>query len=232
MLHWGVVWGLRLAIAAPLLAAVALLGFRIGLMDYRLPLLALASACVLAAIAFILALIGAFSGGLNARVLVALVLATAFLIVPLNTVWRGAQVPPIHDITTDLKNPPRFEAVRQMRAAGDNSLAIDKKVLATQKEHYTIRAHVVPEPPIAAFDYVLGVVQRRGWQVQAAQRARGHIEATATTPLFGFKDDIVIRLSPEGKGTRVDMRSASRVGMSDLGANAARIQSFMAELAE
>ncbi|MBE8220132.1 MAG: DUF1499 domain-containing protein, partial [Alphaproteobacteria bacterium] len=149
---------------------------------------------------------------------------------PLNTMRRGAAVPAIHDITTDLKNPPQFEAVQNIRSPSDNSLALDAKVLAQQEQHYNVQAAVLDYAPTAAFDIVLGAVQAMGWQVVQATRGRGTIEASVQTPLFGFIDDVVIRLSPEGKNTRVDMRSASRVGVSDLGANAARIEAFMQTL--
>ena len=65
-----------------------------------------------------------------------------------------------------------------------------------------------------------------GWEIVASDAAKGTIEATATTALFGFKDDVVIRLSADGANTKVDMRSASRAGVSDLGANAARIAAY------
>lgn len=225
-------WALRLAIAAPVIAIIGLGAFRLGVMDFRLPLLGVAIASALAAVAVVLVIIGFFMGGMSGRAILALVVALAFLFVPLNTMRRGAQVPPIHDITTDLKNPPVFEAVPNIRAPSDNSLALDDKVLEQQAAHYALESVVLDLPPIAAFDIVLGYVQAEGWEVVKAERGRGAIEASVQTPLFGFIDDVVIRLTPENNQTRIDMRSASRVGVSDLGANAARIQNFMALLTD
>ncbi|MDX1580549.1 MAG: DUF1499 domain-containing protein, partial [Alphaproteobacteria bacterium] len=76
------------------------------------------------------------------------------------------------------------------------------------------------------------VVRDKGWEIADISAAAGRIEATATTLFFGFKDDVVIRVRASDGQTQVDMRSASRVGLSDLGANAARIEDFMSELKE
>ena len=66
-----------------------------------------------------------------------------------------------------------------------------------------------------------------GWEIVASDPAQGRIEATATTFWFGFKDDIVVRLAAEGTGSRVDVRSLSRIGSSDVGANAQRIRAYL-----
>lgn len=231
-MDWATHWALRLALFAPALAIVGLGSFRLGLIDFRLPLLGVALASVVAIVAVVLVIIGLFLSGISGRAITALVIALAFLFVPLMTLYKGAQVPPIHDITTDLKNPPVFEAVPTIRAASDNSLALDEKVLAQQAEHYKLEGVVLDLPASAAFDIVLGYVQAEGWQVVTAERGRGTIEASVQTPLFGFIDDVVIRLTAESGNTRIDMRSASRVGMSDLGANAARIENFMTLLTD
>jgi uncharacterized protein (DUF1499 family) len=68
------------------------------------------------------------------------------------------------------------------------------------------------------------------WEVVAADAAAGRIEATATTPWFGFRDDIVVRIVPADGGSRVDVRSVSRVGKGDLGVNARRIREFLGRL--
>ncbi|WP_172592332.1 DUF1499 domain-containing protein [Nitrosomonas supralitoralis] len=73
-------------------------------------------------------------------------------------------------------------------------------------------------------------MKKRGWEVLAVSAANGRIEATDTTAIMGFKDDVVIRIRAEGKKSRVDMRSASRVGKGDWGVNAARIRLFLSEL--
>lgn len=229
-------WGLRLAIAAPLLALFCIAIFRLGLIEFRLPFLGLVLAIVLAAIALLLsaaALIGGLGGdGTHMqKAVIALVLALVMLFPPLNTIRKGGSVPPIHDISTDLDNPPVFEVVPGLRAANDNSLELDKKVQAAQSAFYTELAPVsLSGAPADNFAKALAAAEGMGWEIVAGDAAKGVIEATATTTLFGFKDDVIIRLTAANGGTRVDLRSASRAGLSDLGANAARIEAYFAAL--
>ena len=229
-------WGLRLAIAAPVLAVFCIAVFRLGIIEFRLPFLGLVLAVLLAAIALLLSA-GALIGGLGGdgahmqRAAIALVLALVMLFPPLNTVRKGGNVPPIHDISTDLDNPPIFEAVPGVRAANDNSLALDEKVQAAQKAFYTELAPLsLSGTPADNFARALAAAEAMGWEIVAQSADKGIIEATATTTLFGFKDDVIIRLSDASGDTRVDMRSASRAGLSDLGANAARIEAYFAAL--
>lgn len=229
-------WALRLAIAAPLIAVFLVALFRAGVMDFRLPLLGVAVAALLSLVALFLAA-AALIGGLGGdgahmqKAAIALVLSLVVLYAPLNTLRKGSGVPRIHDISTDLDNPPVFETVPGLRAGSDNSLALNDKVQAAQKAYYTDLAPLsLSGAPADNFAAALAAAENMGWEVVASDKANGHIEATATTALFGFKDDVVIRLSAAKGGTRVDMRSASRVGLSDLGANAARIEAYFQAL--
>jgi uncharacterized protein (DUF1499 family) len=70
-----------------------------------------------------------------------------------------------------------------------------------------------------------------GWEIAAADAPSGRIEATAKTPWFGFRDDVVIRVASVGAGSRIDVRSVSRVGRGDLGTNAKRIRAYLEKLA-
>ena len=102
-----------------------------------------------------------------------------------------------------------------------------------QREGYPdLAPATLPVPRDQAFDRALAVAQAEGWEIVTADKASGRIEATDTTRWFGFKDDIVVRLTPWGSGTRVDMRSVSRVGRSDVGTNARRIEGFFDALEE
>ncbi|HCH81334.1 MAG TPA: DUF1499 domain-containing protein, partial [Acidimicrobiaceae bacterium] len=115
----------------------------------------------------------------------------------------------------------------------DNSLDIDAEVLATQKAYYTdIGPTMLPMAKAEAFALVRETVNAFEWVVHAENANLGYIEATASTPFFGFRDDVVIRVSEEAGRVRVDMRSASRVGVSDLGVNAGRIRDFMELVAQ
>ena len=229
-------WGLRLAIAAPLIAIFLIALFRFGVMDFRLPLLGVAVATLVSIVALLLsaaALIGGIGGdGAHMqKAAIAVLVALVVLYAPLNTLRKGGDVPRIHDISTDLDNPPMFDKVTALRASSDNSLALDEKVQAAQKAYYTgLAALSLSGSPADNFAAALQAAEDMGWQVVASDKTKGHIEATATTALFGFKDDVVIRLSGAKGGTKIDMRSASRVGLSDLGANAARIEAYFTKL--
>ena len=146
---------------------------------------------------------------------------------------RAKSVPPIHDITTDMGDPPAFVALAGERRASPNGLAYGgPETAAAQKKAYPdIAPRVTSESPAQAFVRAVAVAQSMGWQVVATDPASGRIEATATTAWFGFKDDIVVRIRPEATGSRLDVRSISRVGISDVGANAARIRAYLEKLA-
>ena len=137
-------------------------------------------------------------------------------------------VPPINDITTDLDDPPAFGAL-ELRGPGVLDYVSDKGV--AQRRSYahigTERSNLAPED---ASKKALAVSRELGWDVLADTNVDGErtLEATATTFWFGFVDDVVVRIRPDGAGSLVDVRSASRVGLSDLGANARRIDAFMA----
>lgn len=88
------------------------------------------------------------------------------------------------------------------------------------------------QPVATVFTAALTLVQARGWDVRLTEPAAGIIEATATTRLLKFKDDVTITITPEGGGTVVNLRSKSRIGKGDLGTNARRIRVFQAELAK
>jgi hypothetical protein len=147
------------------------------------------------------------------------------------TLLSGAGAPQIHDITTDLEHPPEFVAIKPLRIAAHNSLdRLEPENLADlQKAGYPdLGPLLLDEPFDQVFNRTVALVRQRGWTIASA--SAGRIEAISTTPVMGFKDDVAIRIQTEGNRTRIDMRSASRVGKSDLGANAARIRAFMADL--
>ena len=139
----------------------------------------------------------------------------------------GRGIPPIHDITTDVADPPRFEAVVELRAADDNSLEIDPAVIAEQQNAYpdldTLQTSRNYGETYAA---ALETARDLGWEIVRDDVNAGFIEAVDTTAIMGFRDDVVIRVRTTDAGTLVDLRSASRVGVSDVGANAKRIRAF------
>ncbi len=152
---------------------------------------------------------------------------------PILALASMSKVPAIHDISTDLEN--RIEFTPDVAAASSNQdpPAEQRAVVeGLQKSGYPDIAPVILALPAdQAFARAKAVAEKMpGWNVTHADAESGRIEATSTSKLFHFVDDIVIRVRPDGAGSRVDLRSRSRVGQSDLGANAARIRAFSAEL--
>ncbi|WP_192036253.1 DUF1499 domain-containing protein [Halomonas sp. YLGW01] len=165
-------------------------------------------------------------------VLVGLLTSTAvvaMVALPAQMMQRAQSVPPIHDITTDLEYPPAFEALAAAREAAPNAVAYPQRFAAQQRAAYgRLHAITLPLPMEDAMIAAKATVEAQGWEIAAVTDST--LEATATTRWFGFKDDVVIRLTETSDGVRVDMRSASRVGQSDLGTNAERIQDFLVAL--
>jgi uncharacterized protein (DUF1499 family) len=151
---------------------------------------------------------------------------------PLWFAGHAVRLPSIHDISTDTDNPPRFVAVVALRAGSPNPVDYAADTATQQRSAYPdIVPMALEVPPARAFDFADRAARAMGWEIVALVPAEGRIEATATTLMFGFKDDVVIRVSTAGSGSRIDVRSLSRVGRSDLGANARRVRAYMKELA-
>jgi uncharacterized protein (DUF1499 family) len=162
---------------------------------------------------------------------VAVLLGAIAVAIPYMWQREARSVPPIHDISTDLENPPQFIAVVPLRADAPNGLDRGPELPQLQREGYPDIAPVtLTQSPDDAFMRVLAAAQDSGWEIVSADQSSGQIEATDTTRWFGFKDDVVVRLTPWGTGTRVDVRSVSRVGGSDVGTNARRIEEFLDRL--
>ena len=163
----------------------------------------------------------------------ALIVGLTAVAIPMSWQRRAQRLPSIHDITTDLENPPAFEAILAERVDAPNRLDRTPQLSLLQKEGYPDLAPVtLPTAPAATFDRALRVAQSHGWEIVTADKSGGRIEATDTTRWFGFTDDVVVRLTPWGAGTRVDVRSTARAGAGDLGRNASRIRQFLDDLSE
>lgn len=165
--------------------------------------------------------------------LLALCIALAAAAPPLILFARAKAVPPIHDISTDTADPPGFVALLEARKRSPNGADYGgPEVAAAQARAYAdIKPLVVAKPPREALQAAIDAARSLGWEVAGSDAAAGRLEATDTTRWFGFRDDVVVRVRPEGAGSRIDVRSVSRVGRSDIGANAARIREFLARLA-
>ena len=189
----------------------------------------------LAALALaVIALVGAWrSGARRGAAIAALGLLVALGVAgPPLYLWQRVQtLPRIHDASTDTEQPPAFVAVLPLRAGSRNSTVYRADVAAQQKAGYPdLHPAALDVAPAEALRRAEQVAREMGWQIVAVDPAALRIEATATTLLFGFKDDVVIRVAPAGAGSRVDVRSLSRVGGSDFGANAKRVRAFVDRL--
>lgn len=147
-----------------------------------------------------------------------------------NYLWFGkaSGVPSIHDITTDVEDPPQFQAIAPLRADAPNPVEylggeVTEKQLESYPDIKPIEAQVDTATAFAAAEQL---ARDLGWEIVSSEPEAGRIEATDTTQFFAFKDDISIRIRPTASGSVVDLRSKSRVGLGDLGANADRIRAF------
>jgi uncharacterized protein (DUF1499 family) len=221
-------WTGYIAVTLLLLLPVSVLTVRSGAWQQGLLLYALSClGCVLVlGLCGILLLLPRYAnarGAILGRMLIAL--PGAVLLISL-LAGRG-DYPPIHDVTTDIKDPPVFTMAMEQRGESANSLEIDPQAISAQQQAYpdvqTIRTSLDIE---AAFDRAVAVAGDLGWDIYHQDRNAGVIEAVETTAIMAFKDDIVIRVRSNAQGTKVDLRSVSRVGIGDIGANAKRIRAF------
>jgi uncharacterized protein (DUF1499 family) len=172
-------------------------------------------------------------GGKGPTAIAALALVAGILTASVGYGWLrlALNAPLVHDVSTDLENPPVFKAVLASRPEGSHTLVRSREVDLLQRQHYPDLAPlVIAQPTRLVFDRARLVADNQGWTIVASDPAAGRIEATDTTKWFGFTDDIVVRLTPWGTGTRVDIRSASRWGSTDTGTNARRVERFLAAL--
>ncbi len=223
------------------LLALAPLGWRLGWWSYGIALLSiipLAGAMAAIAVAVSLLTLALARAQLGRPMLVALLAVLAvgagLVYLPLRYERQFRTFPPINDISTDTGNRPAFEAALAARAAeaADRVDTPDPELSELQRANYP---DIVPVrsalPAGEAFGRALAVAQAMpGWTIVVVDRDKGRIEASARTFWFGFTDDIVIRVAADGGGSRIDIRSASRIGGHDIGVNAARIRAYMGAL--
>jgi uncharacterized protein (DUF1499 family) len=232
----------RIRRLGPVIAGIAILllvaagpGARLGLWDFRTGFSLFrwgAYLGIFAAGLGLLSLLWRSPGtGVMAPV-AAIVLGAVAALVPYRWMRQAERVPAIHDVTTDTERPPEFQDVLPLRADAPNPAAYGgPEIAALQREAYPdIAPLTLQVPPGEAFRRALAAAEGMGWEIVAADSASGRLEATASTAWFGFKDDVVVRIAPEGAGSRVDVRSVSRVGKSDVGANAERIREYLDRL--
>jgi hypothetical protein len=180
----------------------------------------------------------------------------ALIAYPLFIVAKGYRLPAIYDVTTDPIDPPRFEAIARLRPRDANPITYEGLYAAQlQHEAYAdIEPDLTDSTPQEAFAAAMKVIMKRRWKIVDSRPPQGggprlvdarprsppqppppaprdgYIEAIAFTPILGFRDDVVVRIRPTGDGARIDVRSASRYGRRDFGANAARVRGLISDI--
>jgi uncharacterized protein (DUF1499 family) len=223
LVNWAGYLALTLLLALPLsVFAVRAGAWQPGLLLYAI---ACFGSLLLAILFIVLVLLPRFAPWRKAiakRALLAIP-GTALLL----SLAAGGGSPRIHDITTDTLDPPTFIMAAQQRGTGSNPLEINQEVMAQQQQAYPdLHTLSSPLPLEEAYNLALQVATDMGWEIYHQDRNAGVIEAVDTTRIMAFKDDIVIRLRSNAPGTLVDLRSVSRVGEGDIGANTKRIRAF------
>lgn len=236
------IWSARLAWFALAVAVLSIIIVRSGLLEIAPAIatfgaaLVFAGAAILLALASFVAIWRSGSRGLG-RALGGMLLGFALLAYPAYLGLRASKLPAINDITTDLANPPRFEVLSRLRPRD----RIDYPARFAELQHKAypeVTPLQVDLPVRATYDTILKVIARHKWLVvdarpPAGARREGVIEAVARTTIMGFRDDVVVRVMPlSADSSRVDVRSASRYGLHDLGTNARRIVALLTEIDE
>lgn len=235
------VWSSRLGWFALAVAGLSVIIVRSGLLEIVPALATFGAALVCAGLAILLAFaafIVIWRQGLAGlgRAFLGLFLGSALLVYPAYLGYRASRLPQITDITTDSANPPRFDTLARLRPR-DSSQYEGARLASLQRAAYPeIVPLQVELPPRMVYDLALAVINKHKWLVLDARppappgRRDGVIEAVARTAIMGFREDVVIRVSPVTGGTRVDVRSASRYRFHDFGANAARVRALLEEI--
>jgi hypothetical protein len=233
------VWSNRIALFALAIAALSVIVVRTDLLEVVPAIATFGAALVFAGLAILLAFGAAIAiwrqglGGVG-RAVFGFLCAIALLAYPTYLGVMATQLPNIHDVTTDLAHPPRFDVIARLRPRGTD--AYPNAAAALQRRAYP---DIIPlqelASPAIAFNAALAVVKRRKWVVVDARPpappARvGTIEAVARTLIMGFREDVIIRVMPLGTGSQIDIRSASRLNFHDFGSNASRVRALLEDI--
>jgi uncharacterized protein (DUF1499 family) len=236
-------WARRLAVFAAIAAVTSIVIVRFGFLEVKPALMTFFGALGLAGLSILVALAGfaaIWQNGLRGMsvILIALMLDVVILAYPGYLALQYRRLPPIHDITTDPIDPPRFEALARLRTGDGTNSAVYAGLYSAEQQR-TAYPDIEPVdldvPVQRAYDVALALVHKRKWLVideRAPQLPRriGRIEAVARTPIMGFREDVSIRVTPDGEGSRVDIRSSSRYFEGDLGSNASRVSKLIDDI--
>ncbi len=236
-------WSRNLAVFAVVAVVVSILIVRFGFLEIKPALATFFGALACAGLSILVGLIGAAaiwqSGARGmSRILLAFLIDALLLAYPAYLAVQYRRLPPIHDITTDPIDPPRFEALARLRSGDGANPAVYAGLYSAEQQRiaYPEIETVELELPVQrAYEITLQLVTKRKWLIiderpPQPPRRIGRIEAVARTPIMGFREDVSIRVSPDDEDLRVDIRSASRYFESDLGSNASRVRKLIDDL--
>ncbi|MCZ6828053.1 MAG: DUF1499 domain-containing protein [Gammaproteobacteria bacterium] len=235
LLHW---CG-RLALVFLVLVPLAVLAVRVGLVSYSIGLPVFALSCLgsllILMVLAVASLLPAYKNQRRQALLKSLAAVPPVLLFGALLGSMG-DYPPIHDVSTDPDDTPVFTSAGvKLRGEGSNGVEVNPEAIAIQREHYPdLTTIIVPQSSSEAFAQASAVAESLGWVIYNSDPHIGVLEASYSSFWFGFVDDIVIRIRPldDDTGSEVDLRSVSRVGVGDLGANARRIRAFSQRLRE
>jgi hypothetical protein len=236
-------WSRNLAVFSVVAVVVSTLIVRFGFLEMKPALATFFGALALAVLSILLGL-AAFaaiwqngSRGMG-RIVLAFLINAVVLAYPIYLGLQYRKLPPIHDITTDPIDPPRFEALARLRSGEGTNSAVYAGLYSAEQQRLAypeIKTVELEVPPQRAYEVTLQLIAKRKWLViderpPQPPRRVGRIEAVARTPIMGFREDVAIRITPDGEDSRVDIRSSSRYFESDLGSNAARVSRLIEDI--
>lgn len=236
-------WARNLAVFSAVAVLVSILIVRFGFLEMKPALATFFGALACAGLSILVGFAGFVAIWRNgtrgmSRILLAFLINALVLAYPAYLAFQYRRLPPIHDITTDPIDPPRFEALAPLRTGDGTNTAVYAGLYSAeqQRKAYPDIEPVQLEIPVdRAYAIARQLVRKRKWLVidertPQPPRLIGRIEAVARTPIMGFREDVSIRVQPDGDDSRVDIRSSSRYFESDLGSNAARISKLIDDL--
>lgn len=236
-------WSRNLALFSVIAVIVSILIVRFGFLEMKPALATFFGALALAVLSILLGF-AAFaaiwqngSRGMG-RILLAFLINAVVLAYPAYLGLQYRKLPKIYDITTDPIDPPRFEALARLRSGEGTNSAVYAGLYSAEQQRLAypdIETVELEVPPQRAYEVTLQLIGKRKWLViderpPQPPRRIGRIEAVARTPIMGFREDVSIRITPDGEESRVDIRSSSRYFESDLGSNAARVSKLIEDI--
>ena len=236
-------WARRLAVFSAIAAVSSIIIVRFGFLEVKPALATFLGSLGFAALSIVVALAGFVAIWVNgsrgmSMILFALALDVVILAYPAYLGWQYRKLPAIHDITTDPIDPPRFEALARLRTGDGANTAVYAGLYSAELQ----RAAWPDIEPVdldvnvqRAYDVTHAIVVKRKWLIiderpPQPPRRIGRIEAVARTPIMGFREDVTIRVTPDGEGSRVDIRSSSRYFEGDFGSNASRVAKLIEDI--